>query len=281
MRIRELILNNVRSFRGEHRISFVDPLTEQARPITVIAGTNGTGKTTILDAMNLLIRYDMSDQTFYEEISVTGFAGIQLELTSEDLLGDGSLTFPQTLWLATGCQELSSFYSNTLESNVICHIDGQSIVKTAQAEILESCQDGHPCVQRVQEQPLRQQSPGVFLHRDPSGQRHSARVSNERRLGNRILESANLDGGGEEVVTRMTPVASQTLTMWVSLNAGHSAWNKCCAADQSVPHVMVVGARIKSRIGHWAPRRRGSRRAPESEPECVRPARRGNRECRE
>ena len=32
MRIREIVFNNVRSFRGERRISFVDPDTNQVRP---------------------------------------------------------------------------------------------------------------------------------------------------------------------------------------------------------------------------------------------------------
>ena len=44
MRIREIYFHNVRAFRGEHRISFVDPLTDAVRPVTVIAGTNGTGR---------------------------------------------------------------------------------------------------------------------------------------------------------------------------------------------------------------------------------------------
>ncbi len=42
MRVPEIIFRDFRNSRGEQRISFVDPLTDQARPITVIAGTNGT-----------------------------------------------------------------------------------------------------------------------------------------------------------------------------------------------------------------------------------------------
>ena len=57
MRIREIVFNNVRAFRGEHRISFVDLLTDQAHPITVIAGTNGTGKTTILETIRELFSH--------------------------------------------------------------------------------------------------------------------------------------------------------------------------------------------------------------------------------
>ena len=54
MRIRELYFNNFRSFRGERTISFVDPLSDTARPVTVLAGSNGSGKTTII---SLLTRF--------------------------------------------------------------------------------------------------------------------------------------------------------------------------------------------------------------------------------
>ena len=57
MRIREIIFQDFRSFREEKQISFVDPLTDRVRPITVIAGTNGTGKTTILDTIEGLLKF--------------------------------------------------------------------------------------------------------------------------------------------------------------------------------------------------------------------------------
>lgn len=56
MRIRELYLNNFRSFRGERRVSFVDPNTDLVRPVTVLAGSNGTGKTTVLELIEALLR---------------------------------------------------------------------------------------------------------------------------------------------------------------------------------------------------------------------------------
>jgi energy-coupling factor transporter ATP-binding protein EcfA2 len=55
MRVRELEFHNFRSFRGRHQISFVDPLTNDVRPVTVIAGTNGSGKTTILNTIQELL----------------------------------------------------------------------------------------------------------------------------------------------------------------------------------------------------------------------------------
>ena len=55
MRIREITLKDYRCFRGERRISFVDPATDTVRPVTVLAGSNGSGKTTILDAVEALL----------------------------------------------------------------------------------------------------------------------------------------------------------------------------------------------------------------------------------
>ena len=57
MRIRELFFHDFRSFRGPHPISFVDPLTDTVRPISVLAGTNGSGKTTILDSVEALLDF--------------------------------------------------------------------------------------------------------------------------------------------------------------------------------------------------------------------------------
>ena len=91
MRIREIIFNNVRAFRGEHRISFVDQLTDQASPISVIAGTNGTGKTTILETIQELLRafinHKLTQHLLLTEISQSSdhFIQMVLELSPADL----------------------------------------------------------------------------------------------------------------------------------------------------------------------------------------------------
>jgi energy-coupling factor transporter ATP-binding protein EcfA2 len=88
MRIRELLFRNFRSFRGERRISFVDPLTDAVRPVSVIAGTNGTGKTTIFQAIEALLAYVLEPENprdLVREAWETGLVCLSLELSPEDL----------------------------------------------------------------------------------------------------------------------------------------------------------------------------------------------------
>lgn len=54
MRVKSIYLENVRGL-PTIALDFLDPVTEQIRTRTVIAGSNGTGKTTILDAIYTLM----------------------------------------------------------------------------------------------------------------------------------------------------------------------------------------------------------------------------------
>lgn len=92
MRIRELFLHDFRSFRGPNTVSFVDPLTEAVRPISVLAGTNGSGKTTILNGIEALLAFALEPdhpQDFVREAMETGLVRLTVEL-------DGALTNGQT-----------------------------------------------------------------------------------------------------------------------------------------------------------------------------------------
>ncbi len=54
MRVKSIYLENVRGL-PPITLDFFDPVTGQIRPRTVIAGSNGTGKTTVLDTIYVLI----------------------------------------------------------------------------------------------------------------------------------------------------------------------------------------------------------------------------------
>jgi hypothetical protein len=90
VRIRELLFRNIRSFRGERRISFVDPLTDAVRPVSVIAGTNGTGKTTIFQAIEALLAYVLEPENprdLVREAWDTGLVCLSVELSPDDVPG--------------------------------------------------------------------------------------------------------------------------------------------------------------------------------------------------
>lgn len=127
MRIREIYFHNVRAFRGEHRISFVDPLTDQARPVTVIAGTNGTGKTTIFDTIEALLRFALDPGAgrppLVEEIARTGFVCMELELDPSPLAEAGIANFPTPiLHLIAGRKDLAPENVEKVWPNAIFYI---------------------------------------------------------------------------------------------------------------------------------------------------------------
>lgn len=109
MRIREIIFNNFRSFQGERRISFVDPLTNSVRPVSIIAGSNGSGKTTVLEAIKSLLAFvlepDNPDDLVVEAWE-TGLICLALELFPTDVLPEGRGTH-EILHIAVGQRDLA------------------------------------------------------------------------------------------------------------------------------------------------------------------------------
>ncbi len=125
MRIRELILHNVRSFRGEHRISFVDPLTDQARPLTVIAGTNGTGKTTIFDAIEEMLNFLVSGghlgELLLNEVLEKGLVILNLELSNPNIEYPNQVSSPP-LFVVVGRYDLLPPDFETIWPYRVCYL---------------------------------------------------------------------------------------------------------------------------------------------------------------
>ncbi len=90
MKIRSLTLHNFRSFRGPTTIDFRDALSGEARPVTALAGTNGAGKTTALEAIEALLKYAVdSDQppSLVREAGETGLVCLEVALDSGEWVG--------------------------------------------------------------------------------------------------------------------------------------------------------------------------------------------------
>ena len=112
MRIREVFFHDFRSFQGPRCISFLDPLTDTVRPITAIAGTNGTGKTTILEVIEAFLKYftmGYPQPSFLAELEESrGSVQIVVEIEKADLpFLDSSIKAeaPLSIYMAVGDRE--------------------------------------------------------------------------------------------------------------------------------------------------------------------------------
>lgn len=89
MKVRKILFKNFRNFRGLKEISFVDPLTDEPRPVTVLVGSNGTGKTTILEAIEGMAGQFIVGITrpIVQEAFKSGSIYLSLQINSDDLKG--------------------------------------------------------------------------------------------------------------------------------------------------------------------------------------------------
>jgi ABC-type lipoprotein export system ATPase subunit len=89
MRIREVFFKNIRNFREDRLFSFVDPLTDETRQISVLAGINGSGKTTVLEAIDSLLDFVISNRAdgLVQEAFKDGLIGIEIELSEQERWG--------------------------------------------------------------------------------------------------------------------------------------------------------------------------------------------------
>jgi predicted ATPase len=94
VKIRSVYFHDFRAFRGEVTISFCDELSGTSRPITVLAGNNGSGKTTVLEAIEALLTFATApDQpsAFVKEAQATGLIVLELSFGPHELDPTGIL----------------------------------------------------------------------------------------------------------------------------------------------------------------------------------------------
>lgn len=126
MRIREISFHNFRSFRGRHRISFVDPLADASMPISVLAGTNGTGKTTILDTIEALLAFALEPdhpRDLVREAMETGLIHLAVEVDLPPANGGATALpglLPTMLHIAVGRRDLAPGNPERDWSNLVC-----------------------------------------------------------------------------------------------------------------------------------------------------------------
>jgi len=136
MRIREILFHNFRSFRGERRISFVDPLTDAVRPVSVLAGSNGSGKTTVLDVIDALLQFVERSRPgtrpvrphLVDEALETGLICLALELSAADLATPDRVPHlsgnrgPEIMHIVVGRRELAPRSPEKEWPNLFCYL---------------------------------------------------------------------------------------------------------------------------------------------------------------
>lgn len=129
MRVREILIKDFRSFRGERRISFVDPVTDIVRPVSVLAGSNGAGKTTVLDIIDGLLTF-LQDRNnpgdLVSEAKKAGLIAMGLEISPCDLLevGADKESLQKIAYIVVGQHNLAPQFLKDEWPSLMCHLVG-------------------------------------------------------------------------------------------------------------------------------------------------------------
>ncbi|WP_170319876.1 AAA family ATPase [Polyangium spumosum] len=83
MRIRRLEIHDLRSFRGKRVLDFTDPVTGEARDRVVLVGSNGSGKTTVFDVVEAMLRF-VVDEAPPRILDEAGLVTLTMELGRDD-----------------------------------------------------------------------------------------------------------------------------------------------------------------------------------------------------
>lgn len=138
MRIREILFKDFRAFRGERRITFTDPSTGVVRPVTVLAGSNGSGKTTILDTIEALLAFVLepdNPSNLIMEAFETSLICMQIELSARELIAgneqpgmfdsldiDTPFNAPSVLHIVVGRRDLAPRSPEREWPNLFCRL---------------------------------------------------------------------------------------------------------------------------------------------------------------
>ncbi len=84
MRIRRLEIHDLRSFRGKRVLDFTDPVTGEARDRVVLVGSNGSGKTTVFDVVEAMLRFLVDPEKPAPILDEAGLVTLTMELGHGD-----------------------------------------------------------------------------------------------------------------------------------------------------------------------------------------------------
>lgn len=115
MKIKKLTLNNFKKFISKARpieFSFIDPETGKINPITLITGNNGEGKSSILQAISLLIGSASIDKFKPSDLDWPGFNYKYIQHGIDPVRITADITFTEDEVIATRafCSEIQKIY---------------------------------------------------------------------------------------------------------------------------------------------------------------------------
>ena len=154
MKIREVRIQNFRNFGPALRtISFVDTLTGQARPLTVLVGSNGSGKSTILQTIEGLLDFAVDEPeagAFCEELREKGFADLTVDFSEK-----APANLHQTMRIALGRKDRTTVeYKASYGYNDICALEQRGA-------------SGNPFVRNYHRAHLKKWVNGMLQGKDP------------------------------------------------------------------------------------------------------------------
>jgi predicted ATP-dependent endonuclease of OLD family len=121
VKVREIRIQNFRNFGPTPReVRFDDESTGLIRPLSVVVGSNGSGKSTIFQLIEGLLSYALEvveDRPITHALREQGYAALRVEFDEDAPLG-----LREGIWIALGRKDRAPENYSSLP-NQICHIE--------------------------------------------------------------------------------------------------------------------------------------------------------------